>query len=98
MRHLAIKYFYVIDKVNDEKVSIVYKPTYDMVSDFLTKKLQSKLFPKHREALLGFEKWGYNTFYVKYKNMKGDQSHTHTHTHTHIYIYIYMYMNINTFV
>lgn len=41
-----------------------------MVSDFLKKTLQGKLFAKHCDALLGLEKGDSTTFYMKYKKMK----------------------------
>ena len=69
-RHINIRYFYVTDKVKNDEVSIIYKPTHDMVSDYLTKPLQGELFTKHCDALLGFEKGYCTTFYTKYKKMK----------------------------
>lgn len=48
----------------------MYKPTHDMVSDFLTKPLQGKLFAKHHDTFLGLEKGDYTSFYTKYKKMK----------------------------
>ena len=69
-RHINIRYFYVTDKVKNGEVSIIYKPTHDMVSDYLTKPLQGKLFAKHRDALLGLEHGDYTLFYIKYKQMK----------------------------
>ena len=44
--HINTRYFYVTDKVNNDKLSIVYKPTHDMVSDIFKKPLQVKLFLK----------------------------------------------------
>lgn len=53
---------------------MVYKTTHNMVSDYLTKPLVSNFFSKHRVVLLKLEKKDYNTFYVKYNNLEGDQS------------------------
>ena len=69
-QHINIRYFYVTDKVKDGDVSVIYKPTHDMVSDYLTKPLQGSLFAKHRDTLLGLYKGDYTSFYVKYKRMK----------------------------
>ena len=66
----SIRYFYMTDKVKNGEVSIIYKPTHDMVSDYLTKPLQGKIFAKHRDALLGLEHGNYTSFYIKYKRMK----------------------------
>ena len=37
--HINIRYFNVTDKVNNDEVSIIRKPTHDMVSKYLTKPL-----------------------------------------------------------
>ena len=41
-----------------------------MVSDFLRKPLQGKLFAKHCNTFLGLEKGDYMTFYTKYKKIR----------------------------
>ena len=69
-RHINIRYFYVTDKIKEGEVSVVYKPTHNKVSDYLTKPLQGSLFAKHRDALLGLYKGDYTSFYIKYKRMK----------------------------
>jgi hypothetical protein len=43
-RHINIRYFYVTSKVKNGDVRIVYCPTTEMVSDYLTKPLQGSLF------------------------------------------------------
>ena len=68
--HINIRYFYVTDKVKNGEMSIIYKPTHEMVSDYLTKPLQGLLFTKHQDALFGLQKGDYTTFYTKYKKMK----------------------------
>ena len=68
--HINIIYFYVTDMVKNGEWSIIYKLTHDMVSDYLTKPLQGKMFAKHCNALLGLEKGKFTTFYTKYKLMK----------------------------
>ena len=37
----------------DGKISVSYLNTLDMISDMLTKPLETKLFVKHRDNLLG---------------------------------------------
>jgi hypothetical protein len=46
-RHINIRYFYVTSKVKNGDVHIVYCPTKEMVSDYLTKPLQGSLFRTH---------------------------------------------------
>ena len=69
-RHINIRYFYVTDKIKEGDVSVIYKPTHYMVSDYLTKPLQGWLFAKRRDTLLGLYKGDYTSFYVKYKRLK----------------------------
>ena len=49
---------------------IVYKPTGDMESDYLTKSLQDKSFHAHRKSLMGLDGINEHMFYEKYKNDK----------------------------
>jgi hypothetical protein len=54
-RHIAIRYFFVSDKVSSGEVEIVYLPTGAMRADIMTKPLQGELFKKMRAELMGFE-------------------------------------------
>lgn len=65
---ISNSYFYITDKLkNGDVTRVVYKPTENMTSDYLTKAHQGKLFIKHRNMLMGLncvDKW---QFYQKYK-------------------------------
>ena len=52
-RHIRIKYFFIIDRVKDNELKIIYCPTKEMVADFFTKPLQGVVFINHRNAILG---------------------------------------------
>ena len=41
------------DRFASENISVVYCPTEEMLADFFTKPLQSSLFRKFRDNLLG---------------------------------------------
>ena len=69
-RHINIRYFYVTDKIQNDYWSMIYKPSHEMVSDFLTNPLQGKPFAKHLDIFLGLEKGDYTTFYTKYNKIK----------------------------
>ena len=45
-RTINIRYFFVTDNVDKGNLQIEYKPTEEMVADFLTKPLQGKLFER----------------------------------------------------
>ena len=52
-RHIAIRFFFVKDRVDSEEVKLKYCKTEDMTADVLTKPLQGRQFYKHRAQLLG---------------------------------------------
>ena len=67
-KHIDVWYFYIADQLKKGKVSeVVYKPTEDMISDYLTKALQGKLFIIHRKTLMGLDGIDEYQFYRKYK-------------------------------
>jgi hypothetical protein len=57
-RHIAIRYFFVKDRVESGEVEIAYKPTGEMRADILTKPLQGELFRRMRAELMGMEDAG----------------------------------------
>jgi hypothetical protein len=76
-RHINIRYFYVTSKVKDGSVRIVYCPTKEMVSDYLTKPLQGSLFRTHRNSIMGVSEDSlsrYHEEYVRSKENSGNKS------------------------
>jgi hypothetical protein len=76
-RHINIRYFYVTSKVKDGSVRIVYCPTKEMVSDYLTKPLQGSLFRTHRNSIMGVSEDSlsrYHEEYVRSKEISGNKS------------------------
>jgi hypothetical protein len=51
-RHMNIRYFYIKDQVDGNKVKIEYCPTDDMLADFFTKALQGKKFKTMRDQIM----------------------------------------------
>ena len=51
-RHVALRYFFVKDRIESGEVSIQYLPTGAMIADLLTKPLQGSLFRRLRGELL----------------------------------------------
>ena len=49
---------------------IIYQPTGNMESDYLTKALQGKAFYTHCKTLMGLDGINEHMFYDKYKNKK----------------------------
>jgi hypothetical protein len=54
-RHIAIRYFFVKDRVEKGELSVHHMPTGDMLADIFTKPLQGDLFRRLRYKLLGVE-------------------------------------------
>ena len=52
---LNVRYFFISDQIEQGNVSVEYKPTGEMVADFLTKPLQGSGFKKFRSQLMGCE-------------------------------------------
>lgn len=70
-KHIAIRCFYVTDKVKDGTVEVTYEKTTDMPSNYLTKPLTDDLFEKHRAILLRLDSVTHDkshSFYINYKN------------------------------
>ena len=43
-KHIHVRYFFVVDKIKNKEVKIVYCPTEKMIADFSSKPTQGKLF------------------------------------------------------
>jgi hypothetical protein len=54
-RHINIRYFYVTSKIKSGSIRVVYHPTKQMVSDYLTKPLQGSLFRTYRNSIMGHD-------------------------------------------
>jgi hypothetical protein len=52
-KHIAIRYFFVTDRIRAEEISPKWCPTSEMIADFLTKPLQGAMFWKFRDLLMG---------------------------------------------
>jgi hypothetical protein len=52
-KHIAIRYFFVTDRIKAGEISPKWCPTGEMIADFLTKPLQGVMFCKFRDLLMG---------------------------------------------
>ena len=53
-RHIAIRYFFIKDRVDSKEIRIEYMRTGEMLADILTKPLQGELFRRMRDELLNW--------------------------------------------
>ena len=51
-RHIDIRYFFIKDCIEKEKITVKFCPTDDMVADFFTKPLQGAKFTKFRQSIM----------------------------------------------
>ena len=54
-KHIDVQYFFVVDKIKNEEVKIVYCPTEKMIADFSSKPTQRKLFEFQRNTIQGIK-------------------------------------------
>jgi hypothetical protein len=54
-RHIAIRYFFVKDRIESKDIKVVYTSTDKMVADFFSKPLQGHAFENHRAAIMNIE-------------------------------------------
>ena len=54
-RHIAIRYFFVADRISTGEIKVEYMATGEMIADILTKPLQGNLFRKLRTTLMGWD-------------------------------------------
>ena len=52
-KHIHCRYFFVKDRIENDKIKIEYCPTSVMIADFFTKPLQGNLFHRLRAVILG---------------------------------------------
>ena len=72
-RSIQIRYFYAHERVEDGTIVMMFYPTKEMVSDYLSKPLQGSLFRTHRNTLMGIlavEDSIYQIAYAKQKALR----------------------------
>jgi hypothetical protein len=52
-RHIDMRYVFIIDRLESEKIDVIFCPTEHMVADFFTKPLQGKLFHYLKAIVMG---------------------------------------------
>lgn len=55
-RHIAIRFYFVKDRMDSGEVEVTFKGTDDMIADILTKPLQGTKFKELRARLMGYTK------------------------------------------
>jgi hypothetical protein len=68
--HINIRYFYVTSKIKSGCIRVIYHPTKQMVSDYLTKPLQGSLFRTHRNSIMGHDEDSIAKYRTEYNDAK----------------------------
>lgn len=55
-KHVAIRFFFITDRIKKGEVSVTWCPTGDMIADFMTKPLQGAMFRRFRDLIMGVER------------------------------------------
>ena len=53
LKHIDIKYHYVRSMIQENKIKVIYCPTYHQAADILTKGTDKVTFIRHRSTLMG---------------------------------------------
>jgi hypothetical protein len=69
-RHINIQCFYVTSKIKDGRIRVIYWPTKQMVSDYLTKPLQGSLFRTHHNSIMGHSEESIPKYRKEYSDAK----------------------------
>jgi hypothetical protein len=54
-KHMNIRYFFVIDRIANNELSVEWCPTGQMIADYMTKPLQGTLFKQFRDHIMGVD-------------------------------------------
>jgi hypothetical protein len=54
-KHIAIRYFFITDRISKGHVNLEWCPTTEMIADFMSKPLQGSLFRKFRDIIMGID-------------------------------------------
>ena len=67
-KHINVRYYYVVDKIKNKEVKMIYCPTDEHTGDYNSKPLQGKLCFDHRNTIMGIceQDFGYyKQLYIK---------------------------------
>ena len=53
-KHIAVKYFWVTDRIKNGNIQVQYCPTKQMIADYMSKPLQGALFHLFRNIIMGW--------------------------------------------
>ena len=54
-KHIHVCYYFVVNKINNKEVKIIYCPTEKMIADFSSKPIQGLIFKQQRNTIMGLK-------------------------------------------
>ena len=66
-KHIHVRYFFVVDKIEKKEIKILYCPTDEMIADYNSKPLQGQLFIHMRNLLLGIKPEDFDEYKRRYR-------------------------------
>jgi hypothetical protein len=52
-KHINVRYYFVTDRIAKGELKVQWCPTNEMIADYMTKRLQGKLFKRFRDLIMG---------------------------------------------
>ena len=68
-KHIYIRYYFVVDKINNKEVKVIYYPTEKMQTDFSSKPTQGLLFKQQRNIVMGLKEEDFQMYKAWYKRV-----------------------------
>ena len=65
-KHIHIRYFFAMDKINKREIKLIYCSTGKMIADFSTKPLQGAIFVEFRNKMQGIESEDFEKYKRQY--------------------------------
>ena len=75
-RNIDVRYFSITERINDRMVVVLYSPTKEIVSNYLSKPLQGFLFRLHRNAIMRITSADYDQYKMEYAFTKAAKKET----------------------
>ena len=61
-KHIHVRYYFVVDKIKNKEVKIVFCPTTEMLRDYSSKPQQGALFTSMRNTIMGVKEEDFNIY------------------------------------
>ena len=67
--HIHARYYFIIDKINNKEVTIIYYPTKKIITDFSSKRIQGLMFKQQRNDIIGLKEKDFEMYKAQYRRI-----------------------------